>query len=352
MALVTGKGARVASGRVTVDEIVRGFDTLEPGLAASAMPLELLVATDVLSEGLSLRRAGVIVHLDLPWTVARLEQRVGRLRRIGSPHRRISVYAIGPPVEARELVTVVRALQRKARLASKVTGIEELQSALPLLGARLTRATSAIASRGDTSANEELRRALSAWACGENGTIETRLAMAESQGVVALGLVGDGTKHRLVAVRSSRVSERPSDVLHAVRILSHAPGFESRPGPDAAVATRAIAIWLDEKRGREIAKPATNSPSPAHVAVLRALQDMLTSTIRAERTTIATRINRCRQLVIAARGIGAELALAGLIDSSEPLDLETLEPLLESRRLHDETSPGDARLLALLCDRT
>jgi superfamily II DNA/RNA helicase len=126
---VTGTGARIAAGRVTVDEIAGAFDIGDFANATpAAMPLQWLIATDVLSEGLSLRRAGVIVHLDLPWTIARLEQRVGRLRRLGSPHRVIAVYAIGPPVEARELVPVVRALQRKARLSSSVAGVDELKS--------------------------------------------------------------------------------------------------------------------------------------------------------------------------------------------------------------------------------
>jgi hypothetical protein len=64
---------------------------------------------------------------------------------MGSPHQHIAVYAIGPPVEARELLPVIRALQRKTRLVAGTTGLEEMQSTVPLLGERLTRATKAIA---------------------------------------------------------------------------------------------------------------------------------------------------------------------------------------------------------------
>ncbi|HEX6316226.1 MAG TPA: DEAD/DEAH box helicase, partial [Gemmatimonadaceae bacterium] len=117
VALVSGRGGRVASGPVPESEVIRGFD-LGDSRRRAAMPLRVLIATDVLSEGLSLRRAGVLVHFDLPWTVARLEQRVGRLKRFGSPHRRIAVYAIGPPASTRELIPALRALQRKARLSS------------------------------------------------------------------------------------------------------------------------------------------------------------------------------------------------------------------------------------------
>ena len=345
VALVSGHGARIASGRVSVDEIVRGFDTDDPGRAPRAMPLDLLITTDVLSEGLSLRRAGVIVHLDLPWTIARLEQRVGRLRRMGSRHKRIAVYAIGPPVGARELVSVVRALQRKSRLAANVGGLEELHSSLPLLGTRLSRATSAIAHRAESGAMEELRLALAPWA---NDTSPKTAPVAGHP--VALGLVTDGTKHRLVAVTDECVSERLTAVLHAVQVLSvtSSDAFPGSPRRVADAAAGAIATWLDQERAREMAKPATDTPSPAHVAVLRALQESLTSAPRAERAALVKRINRCRQLVIAARGIGAELALARLVDNTEALGLDALEQLLTERTSPDAAARGRPFLQALL----
>jgi hypothetical protein len=97
-----------------------------------------------------------------------------------------------------------------------------------------------------------------------------------------------------------------------------------------------------------MAKPATDSPSPAHVAVLRALQESLTSATRAERAALVKRIDRCRQLVIAARGIGAELALARLMSNAEPLDLDALARLLTSRTLPDAVTRGRPFLQALL----
>ena len=352
VALVSGHGARIASGRVSVDEIVRGFDTDDSGRATRAMPLGLLITTDVLSEGLSLRRAGVIVHLDLPWTIARLEQRVGRLRRMGSRHKRIAVYAIGPPVGARELVSVVRALQRKSRVASNIGGMEELHSSLPLLGTRLSRATSAIAQRAEPGAMEELRRALSAWANGPHDT--SRKPAQGAAHPVALGLIAQGAKHRLVAVIDNAVSDRPSDVLRAVPVLS-ATGrnsfHESTRQAVEPAAALTLAKWIDEERGREIATPATDTPSPAHVAALRALQERLTIAPRAERTALARRVDHCRRLVITARGIGAERALARLFGKAEPLDLDALERLLASRTPPDAATRGNTILRAILaCD--
>ncbi len=46
--------------------------------------IDILVATDVLSEGLNLQDAGAIINYDIHWNPVRLIQRVGRIDRIGS----------------------------------------------------------------------------------------------------------------------------------------------------------------------------------------------------------------------------------------------------------------------------
>jgi superfamily II DNA or RNA helicase len=45
--------------------------------------LRFLVATDAASEGLNLQRLSTLINIDLPWNPARLEQRKGRVDRIG-----------------------------------------------------------------------------------------------------------------------------------------------------------------------------------------------------------------------------------------------------------------------------
>jgi superfamily II DNA or RNA helicase len=45
--------------------------------------LRILVATDAASEGLNLQRLETLINVDLPWNPARLEQRKGRIDRIG-----------------------------------------------------------------------------------------------------------------------------------------------------------------------------------------------------------------------------------------------------------------------------
>jgi len=54
--------------------------------------LRLMLGTDAASEGLNLQRLARLINLDLPWNPTRLEQRKGRIQRIGQIHDTIQIY--------------------------------------------------------------------------------------------------------------------------------------------------------------------------------------------------------------------------------------------------------------------
>jgi superfamily II DNA or RNA helicase len=54
--------------------------------------IRLLLGTDAASEGLNLQRLGTLINLDLPWNPTRLEQRKGRIQRIGQNRETVYVY--------------------------------------------------------------------------------------------------------------------------------------------------------------------------------------------------------------------------------------------------------------------
>jgi len=58
--------------------------------------LRILVATDVLSEGLNLQDANHVINYDLHWNPIRLIQRVGRVDRIGTEHSTVYAYNFLP----------------------------------------------------------------------------------------------------------------------------------------------------------------------------------------------------------------------------------------------------------------
>lgn len=54
--------------------------------------VRLMIGTDAASEGLNLQRLGRLINLDLPWNPTRLEQRKGRIQRIGQMRELVHVY--------------------------------------------------------------------------------------------------------------------------------------------------------------------------------------------------------------------------------------------------------------------
>ena len=54
--------------------------------------LLLLLGTEAASEGLNLQRLGTLINLDLPWNPSRLEQRKGRIQRIGQARPEVHAY--------------------------------------------------------------------------------------------------------------------------------------------------------------------------------------------------------------------------------------------------------------------
>jgi hypothetical protein len=73
----------------------------------------VLVATDMVSEGLNLQDADAVVHFDLPWNPVRLQQRVGRVARMGSDRHRVDVWWFMPPPLLEDHLNLRRRIQQK-----------------------------------------------------------------------------------------------------------------------------------------------------------------------------------------------------------------------------------------------
>jgi hypothetical protein len=66
--------------------------------------IDILICTDVAAEGLNLQSADLLVNFDLPWNPMKVEQRIGRIDRIGQRHRDISVLNLCYADSAEEIV--------------------------------------------------------------------------------------------------------------------------------------------------------------------------------------------------------------------------------------------------------
>jgi superfamily II DNA/RNA helicase len=62
----------------------------------------IIIATEVLAEGVNLHRANVIVNYDTPWNSTKLMQRIGRVNRIGSLASKIYIYNFYPTTKVND----------------------------------------------------------------------------------------------------------------------------------------------------------------------------------------------------------------------------------------------------------
>ena len=59
--------------------------------AVKTRAIRLVVATEAACEGLNLQTLGTLINVDLPWNPARLEQRLGRIKRFGQARRTVDM---------------------------------------------------------------------------------------------------------------------------------------------------------------------------------------------------------------------------------------------------------------------
>lgn len=95
--------------------------------------IQILISTDVLSEGLNLQDANLLINYDLHWNPVRLMQRIGRVDRRIDPEKEkllhrdknvIKFWNFLPPDELDDLLDLYNRVHGKVLRISKVLGIE------------------------------------------------------------------------------------------------------------------------------------------------------------------------------------------------------------------------------------
>jgi superfamily II DNA or RNA helicase len=107
-------------------ETIAGFAPRTAGGQHAEDLYDLLIATDVLSEGVNLQQAGHIVNFDLPWNPMRLVQRHGRIDRIGSEHAEVFIRCYFPDQHLEALLGLEERLQRKLKQAAAAVGVGQV----------------------------------------------------------------------------------------------------------------------------------------------------------------------------------------------------------------------------------
>jgi hypothetical protein len=74
--------------------------------------ISLVFCSDAASEGLNLQTAKTLINLDVPWNPARLEQRIGRIARLGQKSPEVNIINLWYP-DSIEAIMYVRLLSRQ-----------------------------------------------------------------------------------------------------------------------------------------------------------------------------------------------------------------------------------------------
>ena len=132
-ALVTGAGRNqttIPGLRKDLASILTTFSPRSkerPEDLAHEGELDLLIATDCISEGQNLQDCDWLVNYDIHWNPVRIIQRFGRIDRIGSPNDRIQLVNFWPNMELEEYINLEQRVSgRMVLLDISATGEENL----------------------------------------------------------------------------------------------------------------------------------------------------------------------------------------------------------------------------------
>ena len=331
-AMLTHGGGRVAGGPVSRREILRQFgsDATVPDHAR----IDLLLTTDVLSEGVDLQCASVAIHLDLPWNPARMEQRVGRLRRWGAVREVISVYLFTPPAPAERLLQLDRRLRAKLGEAARSVGLAG--TILP----GVARTTDAAVQR-----REHSLRVLKCWLAPQqrrNDPIAAAVQHAEPGAIACVRMRGVPS---LLAVVGGHVESDPSPELLAA--LTGAKPARCTQA-DVAAAAHQVDEWMHRGALAGIVELPASSAARSRRRILRRVNSIARRARRHERAGIGPSLGAARRAATVTLPAGAERILDDL--ASAPLaDEAWLRAITEFAAIHGrDAADGPDEVLALL----
>ncbi len=134
-ALVTGDGCKATFGRARFQDVLVNFAprakrrALMRGAETSG-EIDLLIATDCISEGQNLQDADLLVNVDIHWNPVRLIQRFGRIDRIGSRNATIRMINFWPTEDLNRYLRLKdRVEARMALVDLSATGDDDLLNA-------------------------------------------------------------------------------------------------------------------------------------------------------------------------------------------------------------------------------
>jgi len=104
---------------VARDIILNNFD---PSSKTPSKDLRILIATDILAEGINLHRSNIIINYDLPWNPTRVLQRAGRVNRLGTRHSNVYIFNFFPTTHSDEHLGLELNITNKIQMFHDILG--------------------------------------------------------------------------------------------------------------------------------------------------------------------------------------------------------------------------------------
>lgn len=136
IALVTGgDGNRSSTGHKGFVDILERFAPNAQQAIGVNEEIDILIATDCLSEGQNLQDCDLVVNYDIHWNPVRLMQRFGRIDRLGSRNKRVAMTNFWPTRDLDRYLDLKHRVEARMALADvAATGLDDpLNDAPPTL---------------------------------------------------------------------------------------------------------------------------------------------------------------------------------------------------------------------------
>jgi superfamily II DNA or RNA helicase len=340
-------------GRFCPDTVVR------PGYVPPDGEVDLLISTDVLSEGQNLQQAEAVVSYDMPWNPQRVVQRNGRVIRLKSPHEDVFLTTMLPEDGDLEALLRLEAAIRRKILAANVYGmetgvIEDVEPELRSYAARLAGGDPSLLDDGGASgsfAGEELRAHLQrAMAEGETARLRALpwgvgASFRQGPGVPSTGAAGiffacrtvDGARYWRYVEDDGTVLDGDSEMLRRIA-PGAAPGLEpAAAGLDLEAAwSPAVASIVDEHNRRADPRADAERIGPAQRFALDLLRDPVVAlpagaglaeeALSVERSTsVRHALSEVRRLLVAGQ-LSRDEGARRVVDVVTELGLQPVEP--------------------------
>ena len=117
MAMVSGDVTRTTSGPNKFNAILTNFAPRAHGQNNSTDEIDLLIATDCISEGQNLQDCDTVLNYDIHWNPVRIIQRFGRIDRIGSRNQSVRMINYWPTKDMEVYLRLQSRVQARMALA-------------------------------------------------------------------------------------------------------------------------------------------------------------------------------------------------------------------------------------------